>query len=160
MRKKKQDFLLSSVYRNILYYQNMVHKNTNPVQKEYYTNLLNREKLWMDYLREEKGLAVSNNSVINNIGTNDASIDTPNTNTMAQRTFTVDELAVFNGEGGNPPYVAVNGIVYDLSSKPVWRLGNHFGLKAGKDLTSEFQRCHQGIMTRLQQLPQVGTLIQ
>lgn len=141
MRKKKQDFLLSSVYRNILFYQDMIQKNTNPIEKEYYVKLLNRERLWMDYLKEEQRIS-------------------SNTNHTTQRTFTLEELATFNGEGGNPPYVAVNGIVYDLSSKPIWRQGNHFGLKAGKDLTAEFQRCHQGILTRLQQLPQVGTLIQ
>ncbi|ROR27232.1 putative heme/steroid binding protein [Mobilisporobacter senegalensis] len=173
MRKRKQDFLLSSVYRNILYYQNMVQRSMNPEQKEYYTNLLNREKLWMDYLREEQGLKVnSRNPMINsvdsdNVGGNTTNEDItapqmtePDTDTSVPRTFTVEELAMYNGENGNPPYVAVNGIVYDLSSKIVWRQGNHFGLKAGKDLTAEFQRCHQGILTRLQQLPQVGILIQ
>lgn len=173
MRKRKQDFLLSSVYRNILYYQNMVQRSMNPEQKEYYTNLLNREKLWMDYLREEQGLKVnSHNPMINSVDSDNAGGNTtneditapqmtePDTDTSAPRTFTVEELAMYNGENGNPPYVAVNGIVYDLSSKIVWRQGNHFGLKAGKDLTAEFQRCHQGILTRLQQLPQVGILIQ
>lgn len=190
MRKRKQDFLLSSVYRNILYYQNMVQRSMNPEQKEYYINLLNREKLWMDYLREEQGLRVSSyNPVVNNMESNSPEINTPDIETptpveetpttpetetappeiepvtpstdfIPQRTFTVEELAMYNGENGNPPYVAVNGIVYDLSSKVVWRQGNHFGLKAGRDLTAEFQRCHQGILTRLQQLPQVGTLIQ
>ncbi len=32
-----------------------------------------------------------------------------------QREFTLEELAEYNGTGGRPAYVAVNGIVYDVS---------------------------------------------
>ena len=53
MRKRKQDFLLTSANRNILYYQKMVQRSGNSEQKEYYTNLLNREILWKDYLLDE-----------------------------------------------------------------------------------------------------------
>lgn len=60
MGKRKQDFLLTSANRNILYYQRMTKRSRNSEQKEYYSNLLNREILWKDYLldeaREESGL--------------------------------------------------------------------------------------------------------
>jgi predicted heme/steroid binding protein len=75
------------------------------------------------------------------------------------RTFTLEQLKIFNGTGGQPPYVAVNGVVYDLSSKSPWSGGSHFGLSAGNDLTGQFMSCHRGLSSMLAQLPVVGVLI-
>ncbi len=74
------------------------------------------------------------------------------------RSFTPEELAYYDGKEGRPAYVAVNGIVYDVSSLARWAGGNHFGLSAGRDLSSAFLGCHQGIMDRLNQVPKVGVL--
>lgn len=73
------------------------------------------------------------------------------------REFTLSELAQFDGSMGKPAYVAVNGIVYDVSNNAVWGGGTHFGLDAGKDLTPEFQSCH-GMESILAKLPKVGIL--
>jgi predicted heme/steroid binding protein len=56
---------------------------------------------------------------------------------QSERAFTIEELAKYNGQNGAPSYVAVNGIVYDLTSVPEWANGRHFcsGAIAGKDLT-------------------------
>ena len=35
---------------------------------------------------------------------------------IRQQEFTLAELAKYNGISGNPSYVAINGIVYDLSA--------------------------------------------
>jgi predicted heme/steroid binding protein len=53
------------------------------------------------------------------------------------RTFTPEELAKYNGQNGVPAYVAVNGVVYDLTKVPEWANGRHFcsGAIAGKDIT-------------------------
>ncbi|MFH1368505.1 MAG: cytochrome b5 domain-containing protein [Elusimicrobiota bacterium] len=52
-----------------------------------------------------------------------------------------EQLKKFNGKNGNPPYVAVDGIVYDVSAIPAWKGGEHkHGLKAGNDLTEEFAK--------------------
>jgi predicted heme/steroid binding protein len=61
-----------------------------------------------------------------------------------QRTFTREELTQYNGLNGNPAYVAVNGVVYDVTNHPTWAAGTHFGLQAGMDLTAEFMSCHAG----------------
>ncbi|MDF2473422.1 MAG: cytochrome [Anaerocolumna sp.] len=78
------------------------------------------------------------------------------TDTDMLREFTLEELAVYNGTNGNPPFVAVNGTVYDMSSITLWSGGRHFGMIAGRDLSQQFITCHQGITTRLEKLPIVG----
>jgi predicted heme/steroid binding protein len=69
----------------------------------------------------------------------------------------VNELSAFDGSGGRPAYVAVNGIVYDVSNEATWGGASHFGLMAGKDLTSQFNGCH-GMIGILSKLPKVGLL--
>jgi Predicted heme/steroid binding protein len=82
--------------------------------------------------------------------------------TMAQepnlKEFTIDELASYKGSEGKPPYVAVNGKVYDVSSIVFWEGGNHFGLIAGKNLSDDFMTCHGGSVEILQKLPVVGIM--
>jgi membrane-associated progesterone receptor component len=74
------------------------------------------------------------------------------------RDFTLQELAKYNGKDGNAAYVAVNGIVYDVTNNAAWAAASHFGLMAGKDLTSEFSSCHAGQLI-LSKLKIVGKLI-
>ncbi|MFT9497931.1 cytochrome b5 domain-containing protein [Anaerosolibacter sp.] len=76
---------------------------------------------------------------------------------MPQKEFTLEELAQYDGSGGKPAYVGVNGIVYDVSNEATWGGGTHFGLYAGKDLTAQFQGCH-GMESVLSKLPKVGIL--
>ncbi|WP_142412881.1 cytochrome b5 domain-containing protein [Hathewaya massiliensis] len=73
--------------------------------------------------------------------------------------FTLNELAKFDGAEGRPAYIAINGVVYDVSFNPAWGGGTHFGVKAGQDLTTQFMSCHGGDMTILNKLPKVGVLI-
>jgi membrane-associated progesterone receptor component len=76
-----------------------------------------------------------------------------------QRRFTLEELATFNGKNGRPAYVAVNGIVYDVTNNRAWAAATHFGLIAGKDYTQEFASCHAGQQSILATLPVVGRLV-
>lgn len=71
--------------------------------------------------------------------------------------FTKEELSDFDGTNGKPAYVAVNGIVYDVSLEPTWGGASHFGLLAGKDVTEQFNRCHGNIQV-LSKLPKAGEL--
>ncbi|MTV47885.1 cytochrome B5 [Heliobacillus mobilis] len=54
------------------------------------------------------------------------------------------ELSKYNGKNGFSAYVAINGIVYDVTNNPSWINASHFGLLAGKDLTQEYNSCHTG----------------
>lgn len=75
-----------------------------------------------------------------------------------EKEFTLEELSQYNGSDGNPAYVAIEGIVYDIGNTMTWSGGTHFGLTAGQDLTSQFNSCH-GIVDILNSAPKVGVLI-
>ncbi len=51
------------------------------------------------------------------------------------KTYTVTELAEFNGKNGKPAYVSYKGTVYDVTESYQWLDGDHVGHEAGKDLT-------------------------
>ncbi len=72
--------------------------------------------------------------------------------------FNVDELSGYNGENGNPIYVAYDGKVFDVSESKLWRKGLHIKRhKAGHDLTNDLQAApHDNDI--LQRYPQVGVL--
>jgi cytochrome b5 len=93
-----------------------------------------------------------------------------NNRSKLERTFTTEEqrlidtnkisyeeLAKFNGQGYNKPYVAVNGVVYDLSSIQSWKNGQHHGVRAGADATDKFMKSGHG-RSILQKLPVIGGL--
>ena len=41
----------------------------------------------------------------------------------------------YDGQNGNPAYVAINNRVSDVTHIPAWQDGTHHGNKAGLDLT-------------------------
>jgi peroxiredoxin (alkyl hydroperoxide reductase subunit C) len=73
-----------------------------------------------------------------------------------KKIFTLNELAKYNGKMGLPPYAAVNGVVYDLSS--IISMPAHASLKPGTDLSKDFTKCHMGMSYLLSKLPVMGTL--
>lgn len=72
--------------------------------------------------------------------------------------FNVDELAGYNGENGNPVYIAHDGKIYDVTESKLWRKGLHMKRHhAGHDLTNDLQAApHENDV--LQRYPQVGVL--
>ena len=68
----------------------------------------------------------------------------------SQVLLTLEQLAQYDGREGSPAYVAVNGIIYDISPIPQWAQGVHFGISAGQDVTKRVNLCHGGgILKRL-----------
>lgn len=129
-------FQLNKSRKRIVYLQRRIYFSLCPIEKLYYKNLLEKEiinlqRLSNYYSRQE--------------------IDKP------ERQYTLEELTTYNGSFGKPAYVAVNGIVYDVSLQSTWGGGTHFGLYSGRDLTKEFNGCH-GREEILKVLPKVGIL--
>jgi len=83
--------------------------------------------------------------------------NTTSASTAEQKIFTLGELAKYNGQNGQPAYVAYKGIVYDVSNVSKWAGGTHNGEKAGTDLTNDISKSPHGEMV-FADLPQVGTL--
>lgn len=77
---------------------------------------------------------------------------------MRQQSFTLEELLKYDGKGDNPAYIAVNGVVYDVTYEAAWGGATHMGLKAGQDLTSDFKSCHDN-EDILKRLKVVGKLV-
>ena len=73
------------------------------------------------------------------------------------KTFTLEELAKNDGKNGNPGYVAISGVVYDVTNIKDWKNGQHQGLSAGKDLTTEIEKAPHG-MSVLKDLTIIGKL--
>ncbi|MBR0600202.1 cytochrome b5 domain-containing protein [Sinanaerobacter chloroacetimidivorans] len=72
--------------------------------------------------------------------------------------FTLEELAEYDGMEGRKAYVAINGVVYDVTDEPTWADGKHFGMTAGKDLTDLYRSCHFWDAI-IQKLTVVGRLV-
>ena len=75
-----------------------------------------------------------------------------------EKEFTLEELAEFNGKDGNKAYIAVDGIVYDVTDVPPWKGGDHNGYEAGKDLTEEIKTKSPHGVGKLEGVPVVGKL--
>lgn len=73
--------------------------------------------------------------------------------------LTVEELAKFNGKDGQPAYIAVDGIIYDVSNHPAWKDGGHNGFEAGKDLTTEIKEKSPHGVGKLTEAVEVGKLV-
>jgi predicted heme/steroid binding protein len=77
----------------------------------------------------------------------------------APLTLTADELAQYDGKDGQPAYIAVDGVIYDVTNVRQWRNGEHNGFTAGKDLTEEIKNISPHGVSKLKGLPVVGELI-
>jgi len=73
--------------------------------------------------------------------------------------LTLDQLKQYDGKNGNPAYIAVDGIIYDVTTVRQWKSGSHEGYSAGKDLTDSIQGKSPHGTSVLDGVPVVGKLI-
>jgi predicted heme/steroid binding protein/predicted small secreted protein len=78
------------------------------------------------------------------------------------KTFTLEELAQYNGKNGQPAYVAVDGVVYDVTGSSMWSQGVHSSCSpnttAGNDLSEIMKQAPARMRDNLKKFPVVGTL--
>ncbi|SCZ77717.1 cytochrome b5 domain-containing protein [Acidaminobacter hydrogenoformans] len=76
----------------------------------------------------------------------------------AELELTAEELSAFNGKDGQPAYIAVDGVIYDVTEVSFWKNGDHNGFEAGQDLTDEIKTVSPHGVSKLNGLPVVGKL--
>ncbi|AKK05764.1 putative heme/steroid binding protein [Corynebacterium mustelae] len=87
----------------------------------------------------------------------DRTFSVSETTLIESRTVTREELEKADGKDGRPAYIAIDGVVYDVSSVESWAGGVHHNVLAGRDLTDEFLKSGHGVR-HLQKLAVVGGL--
>ncbi len=88
---------------------------------------------------------------------------TPTTETTAAaQVLTLEKLSQFDGKEGRQAYVAVDGVVYDVSASAKWAGGAHstcnLGAMAGQDLSETITKAPANMRSLLEKMPVVGTL--
>lgn len=69
-----------------------------------------------------------------------------------------EELSEFDGQNGNPAYIAIDGVIYDVTNAAPWNGGAHNGYGAGMDLTEEIKNSSPHGVSKLEGLPVIGKL--
>lgn len=72
-------------------------------------------------------------------------------------TYTRSQLALRNGQDNDEVWVAVSGIIYDVSASRLWFTGKHYQHWAGQDLTAELADAPHTAAV-LQRFPSIGRL--
>lgn len=72
--------------------------------------------------------------------------------------LTLEELSEYNGQNGMPAYVAIDGVIYDITNVKEWQGGEHNGFVAGNDLTDEIKNVSPHGISKLEGVPIVGKL--
>lgn len=73
--------------------------------------------------------------------------------------LTLDELAQYNGLDGKPAYVAISGVVYDVTNVKAWRKRKHHGHTPGADRTEEIKKSPHKLKV-LKKLTIVGNIVE
>ncbi len=78
----------------------------------------------------------------------------------AEITLTQEELAQFDGLEGRKAYIAVDGIVYDVTDIPQWEGGIHQGrFQAGRDYSQEIRSEAPHGLKMLDKAVKIGILV-
>lgn len=97
-------------------------------------------------------------TTVTNSTSTDTTSTTTTTNLVTLRVYTLTELATFNGDNGTLAYMAVNGVIYDVTHADEFSNGWHKGYHlAGTDATALFAESPHSTSI-LATLPIVGTL--
>lgn len=130
MNIKECKYLTRRMEHNVHQLQFMSSMSINICERMFYEDLIRQEAWKINALKE----------FIRNMEL--AGEECRTNERMAQQEFTLEELSKYDGSSGNKAYVAVDGVVYDVTYNAAWAAGTHFGLKAGRDFSKEIASCH------------------
>lgn len=103
----------------------------------------------------EKTDAATNEAVTNEV------VAVEETKSDMSLELNAEELSKFDGKSGDVIYVAVDGIIYDVSHLDLWKGGEHKnGITAGKDLTKEIKEMSPHGIKILERANIVGKLVE
>jgi len=78
---------------------------------------------------------------------------------VTEQAFTLEALAQYDGLEGRKAYIAVDGVVYDVTDIPQWQDGLHQGrFQAGKDYSQEIRSESPHGLSMLSRAKRVGVL--
>lgn len=83
----------------------------------------------------------------------------PATTDSTMLELTLEQLKQYDGKNGNPAYVAVDGVIYDMTNVKEWKNGEHNGYSAGNDLTDIIKNKSPHGVSKLKGVPIVGKLV-
>lgn len=68
--------------------------------------------------------------------------------------YTRSQLALRNGQDKPQIWVALNGVIYDVTRSRLWRDGKHYEHWAGQDLTAELKDAphSEGVFQRFEKV--------
>lgn len=90
---------------------------------------------------------------------NGCSSSTKDTTIVSEKTYSIEELSKYTGKDGNPAYIAVDGMVYDVMNVSQWKNGMHNGFKSDLDLTQEIKTKSPHGISKLKGIKAVGKLV-
>jgi predicted heme/steroid binding protein len=73
--------------------------------------------------------------------------------------MTLEELSMYDGVNGNDAYIAVDGVIYNVTGIAAWSNGTHNGNMAGTDVSDVINSAPHGDSV-LDELIVVGELIE
>jgi predicted heme/steroid binding protein len=85
------------------------------------------------------------------------------TDENGQLLLTLSQLSQFDGKDGRRAFIAVSGVVYEVTNSPRWRNGIHNGdsrIAAGNDLTSQIDSISPHGRRVLDNIPRVGRIVE
>lgn len=74
--------------------------------------------------------------------------------------LTLDQLSEYDGQDGSPAYIAVDGVIYDVTDSRMWKNGEHNGFTAGKDLSEEIADVSPHGKSVLSKVPVIGKVVE
>ena len=104
------------------------------------------------------GCSSTDDSSSGNYDSNTATEEPAAPEQAEEKTFTLDELEEYDGKDGAKAYIAVDGVVYDVTDVEPWAGGEHNDYEAGKDLTEEIKTESPHGVSKLKGIPVVGKL--